>query len=236
MLWRSVMVAALAALAAVAWTDSAKAGGDTMRLGGVDAPTMTLGGNADADTVAVWRRWGGYGGYYRPSYYYGGYGGYGGYGYNYYRPYSYSYGYSYYRPYSYGYGYSYYPRYSYGYSYYPRYYGYGSYYPRYSYGYSYYYPIGSGDACGPQVVRVPGNPGTTLTPQEGAPAAPPAVKDGTFPYDGGPDRPVPMPKVEDETEGTRIPPKTTPRVEGIPVSIPAKAKYVYPAYGENLRR
>jgi hypothetical protein len=33
-----------------------------------------------------------------------------------------------------------------------------------------------------------------------------------------------MPKVEDEAEGTRIPPKTTPRIEGIPVSIPAKTK------------
>lgn len=228
MLWRSVAVAAAAALAAVIWTGTAKADGDTMRLGlDVGAPTMTLGGNTDADTVDVhWRRFG----YYRPSYYYG-YSYYRpsySYGYSYYPRYSYSYGYSYYRP-SYYYGYSHYPR-SYGYSYYPRYYGY-SYYPRY-----YYYGIGLNDACGAETLTLPGRSDTAVAPEVRPPANPPAVRDGTFPYDGGPDRPVPMPKVEDEPEGTRIPPKTTPRIEGIPVSIPAKTKYVYPAYGENLRR
>jgi hypothetical protein len=140
MLWRSVAVATATA-AAVVWTGPAKADGDTMRLGlNVTAPTMTLGGNTDADTVEVWRRYG-----YRSSFYYGGYS-------SFYRP-SYYYGYSYYRPsYYYG-GYSsFYPRSYYygGYSsfYYPRY-SYGTattallrvrqLLPRYSYGYSYYH-------------------------------------------------------------------------------------------------
>lgn len=227
----------VAALACVALAGPARAGDDVVRLGlNSSAPTITLEGkdtDRDADTIdARWGYWRGYSrgyysGYYSPRYY-GGY--YGGYSYypRYYGGYS-----SYYYPRYYG-GYSsyYYPRY-YGYSYYPRYSYYGgySYYPRY-YGYSsYYYPISVVDDC---------NPGTYVlggaTVQQ--PVQPPlngsAPRDGTYQYDGGPDKPVPMPKVEPDS--TRNVPKATVP-EGRPVSLPSKpSKYTYPAYGETFEK
>jgi hypothetical protein len=57
--------------------------------------------------------------------------------------------------------------------------------------------------------------------------------DGTFPYDGGPNSPVPNPK-------EAAPSSTTPRsvpLEGRAVSLPKAApKWSYPAYGERARR
>lgn len=229
MLCRTVAVAAMvgaSALAALTWTGSARAESDTIRLGlNTSAPTLTLEGGQDAETTEVWRRYS----YYAPRY---------AYGYSYYTP-GFSYGYSSFYPrysYSYSYGYSYFPRYSYGYSsyyYYPRTYSYSYYYPRPYF----YYGISLDGSCGSTPTVTLGNPVLPTTPEvrpQPAPAAPPVQKDGTFPYDGGPERPVPMPKVEDPA--TRIPRQTTPMIEGIPVSMPAKVKYVYPAYGETIRR
>ncbi|HEY7330088.1 MAG TPA: hypothetical protein VH592_20800 [Gemmataceae bacterium] len=70
--------------------------------------------------------------------------------------------------------------------------------------------------------------------QPGAPNMPPAQprNDGTFPYDGGPNSPVPNPK--------EAAPSSTPRsvpLEGRAVSLPKAApKWTYPAYGERARR
>jgi hypothetical protein len=243
MLRRCVVITAAIALAAVAWVSPVRAE-ETIRLGlNGSAPTLTLGGDNDADVIDVaWR--GGYRGGYYGGYrgYYGGYRGYyGGYGgYRSYYPRYYG-GYRSYYPRYYGYN-SYYPRYYGGYygSYNPSYYGgyYGSYsYPSY-YGYSSYYTqpyvyfgiSGDGD-CGSNIVTLPLQSGTAG--QQVPNTRPPATKDGTFPYDGGPDRPVPMPKVE--PEGTQLPKQSVP-LEGRPVSFPSKPKYVYPAYGEQPTR
>jgi hypothetical protein len=246
-------MAACTLAAVVCWAcdplggQSARAG-DVFRLGlNTDAPTLSLVGDRDDDTLsAAWRGYyggyrgyyGGYGGYrgYYGSYYpryYGGYygGGYGGY-----------YG-SYYPRYYGGYYGSYYPRYYGGYygSYYPRYYGgyYGSYYPYSGYygysGISYVSPIGcplsSPDVPG-IVVGPRGNGSTSESykvPSQPLNPMKPVPQEGTFPYDGGPSNPVPMPKVEPAPTGKGVP---TMPLEGRPVSLPAPKKYEYLAYGE----
>jgi hypothetical protein len=100
---------------------------------------------------------------------------------------------------------------------------------------------------------VPPEPGTTVPPTTTPPMPP--VKDGvpppmrvipsegTFPYDGGPRDPVPMPKLEDSPAGTSSSMVIRPdfRVvhytEGKPLTKPAeKGKWVYPAYGEEAKR
>jgi hypothetical protein len=55
---------------------------------------------------------------------------------------------------------------------------------------------------------------------------PQAPRDGTYPYDGGPNKAVPNPKEK---------PRTAP-LEGRTVSLPKTAKWAYPAYGESARR
>jgi hypothetical protein len=180
----------------------------------------------------------GYGGYrgfyggYRGFYprYYGGYGyglrglyaGYGGYGYG-------------------GYGYG-----GYG-GYYPSYYSYYSY-PSvyYSYpGYSYYYsPCATVMSVAPAttldysiVPSTPADPTTPSTPSLKTTPAPPMPRvDGTYPYNGGPSTPVPMPKGGDEA--MTLPRVPTPILDRV-VSLkdePTTGKYVYPAYGELPRR
>jgi hypothetical protein len=57
----------------------------------------------------------------------------------------------------------------------------------------------------------------------------PVPTDGTFPYDGGPRNPPPMPKSGPIFNDA---PATLP-LAGRVVSLP-KPKYVYPAYGEKL--
>jgi hypothetical protein len=258
MLWRGVAACALAAGVGCVWTASAQAG-DVFWLGlNTEAPTLNLVGGQEADTLPVQWRGGGYGGY-RGGYggyggyrgYYGGYrGGYGGYG-GYYGGYRGGYG-------SYG---GYYPRYyggsyggyggyssrSYG-GYRGGYGGYGGYYPRsyggyYGgsrsyYGISYVSPLG----CPPRGQDIPGivlspggsGAGDTDTPPGSQPLNPmkPVPQDGTFPYDGGPADPVPMPKVEPAPAG-KVRPHTMP-LEGRPVSVPPPTtkKYEYLAYGE----
>jgi hypothetical protein len=62
------------------------------------------------------------------------------------------------------------------------------------------------------------------------PPMPPAGDDGTFPYDGGPRKPAPMPKADPAPTGT---PTTPLPLDGRAVSLPAKpGKLAYPAYGE----
>jgi hypothetical protein len=210
---------------------------DTQLLAGgsttTGSTTMTLGGQGTAAQAATedteltghyggYRGWGGgygyrgyYGGY--RGGYYGGYRGYyGGYrGYSYYRPY-YT-GYYGYRPY-------YYPRYYP--AYYGGYYGYNPYY----YGPSFGIYVGiSGDATSsaPTV-----NLGNSFAPP--APMVQPDVpNDGTFPYDGGPVNPVPLPKADQQSIPPANPIQTAP-ISGKtqPGIKPATTPYKYKAYGE----
>lgn len=220
---RTWTLAAIATILAFAGAASAT---DTIRLGGPSAQAAIQGGT---DTELVhWRRYG-----YRQSFrpYYGGYNRayYGGFN----RPY---YG-SYYRPYYYPRFYSYYtPSYYSTYSY-PSYYLYyemnrPTYYPSSCY----YYPI-AGESVAP--------PATTLNyqgPQPYVPPMPPA-DNGTYPYNGGPSSPVPMPNAEPAPRGI-IP------IDGRLVSLPSEIsggtsqvgvpaaktqttpRVSYPAYGE----
>jgi hypothetical protein len=56
----------------------------------------------------------------------------------------------------------------------------------------------------------------------------------TYPYDGGPRTPVPMPRADDSETG--VPRLQTPARERV-VSTPAgTGKWAYPAYGEAPRR
>jgi hypothetical protein len=66
--------------------------------------------------------------------------------------------------------------------------------------------------------------------------APPAPNDRTYPYDGGPRAPVPMPKADDQTPPPPrpMPPSSVP-LEGRTVSLPGKTQFAYPAYGEEPR-
>src|SRR4051794_6375357 len=65
--------------------------------------------------------------------------------------------------------------------------------------------------------------------------------DGTYPYDGGPKAPIPMPK-EDAAAPRLLPLRiTSPATErfvSLQLSSPVatKGKWVYPAYGEQPRR
>jgi len=172
--------------------------------------------------------WGGYGGYrgwggYYAGYrgFYGGYRGWGGY-----------YG---------GYG-GYYP------SYYSSYYSY----PVYSYSYPvyssyYYYPCATVMAA-PATTLEYGISPSTPTPSESAPAqtlpspslktpaAPPMPRvDGTYPYNGGPATPVPMPRGDESMMLPRVPTPLLDRVVSLK-DEPTTGKYVYPAYGEQPRR
>jgi len=259
-------MAALAVLALGVGTRTARAS-DIIKLGlNQSAPTVTLdlkpGQDADVEE-ANWRRgyYGGYRGYYGGyGGYYGGYRGY--YGGGYYSGYGGGYGGGYYRP-SYYYGYR--PSYYYGYSsYYPSYYSYPSYYyqpyyyPSYSYYSPYYYPISLKVTTSPSVC-VPGGsyqpypqmdplPNQTIQPNQqsqplpsGPSAKPNLPNDGTYPYDGGPSNPVPMPKVEPTPNNPQSAPmKGFAPGEGRLISLPMAAsaptpKYTYPAYGDQKK-
>jgi hypothetical protein len=204
---------------------------------------------------------GGYYGGYRGGYY-GGYRGYyGGYRYGYagyrYRGYGYGgYGYGGYYPY---YGYAYYPSYSYYSPSYSYYYPSSSYYDTdysdaYGSGYGTYYP----SSLSSRVVIVRPSAPVTSYPQQQPQAQPrletlpnpsaspapqqmPGADEDTFPYDGGPKNPVPMPQSSEDAKPTVVPygklyPKETL------VSLKPKAeqktsgKWNYPAYGEKPTR
>jgi hypothetical protein len=128
----------------------------------------------------------------------------------------------------YGGFYAYRPSFVYSYGGYSSFY----YYPSYS-----CYPISQTVTTVTPSVALSIRPATPIMPPADAPPSQlqtlprPMPEDGTYPYDGGPRAPVPMPKA-DPTKGA--PQKTVP-LEGRPVSLPAEkpvAKYVYRAYGE----
>jgi hypothetical protein len=70
-----------------------------------------------------------------------------------------------------------------------------------------------------------------------APSQPLPEGEQTFPYNGGPSTPVPMPEVKPGPAST---PNAKVPAEGIPVSLTPGAKksgkWAYPAYGEQPRR
>jgi hypothetical protein len=130
-------------------------------------------------------------------------------------------------------GYGYYPSYSYGSSYQPYYYSTPSVYyystPSYSSD-SFLCPSGgaSGRVLSLSITTAP----TTRRRMVEIVAAPTPVQpdDQTFPYDGGPRNPAPMPKAEPTPDAQ---PSAAP-LDDHSVSLPAKiaSKLVYPAYGE----
>jgi len=226
-----------------------------------NATVKTMEFQGDVSTQQVWWRRG-YCGYRGYGYGYGGYGGYGG------RYYSYS-SYPYYGGYGYGgyggYSTPYYGNSGYGYSPYSSGYGYGSGgYSPYSgggygygsgYGYGGYSPYSSGYGYGYPSYGYSrggyGYMGLTLSPMTTQPA--PAAS-STFPYNGGPQSPLPMPggnpsvtpqpqqTIPAKTLMVSLPSTTSGGVFPIfsPVSgtapsqpaAPAPARYAYPAYGE----
>jgi hypothetical protein len=260
---RKIWKPALALGAVLAATGAAGAGDrDTVLLSGsAGSATMTLGGTGTAAKAATEDNelargyhgggfHGGFGGYhggyggYRGGYYGGyrgyGYGGYRGYGYGGYRGFYRPYYAGYYRPY-YGYGYGYglgglglgyglgYGGYGLGYSSYSTYYS--SYPAYYSCG---YLGIG-GTGTGAPVVNL----GTTSFAQPVVPnpmPQPATPGDGTFPYDGGPSSPVPLPKAD---PGAIPPANPSSTATDLPVSgksrslvTPVVSPYKYKAYGE----
>lgn len=223
-----------------------RAADDDIRLtfpSSADSTTRTLAANQadlDADAVEMGYR-GAYVGYrggyvgYRGGFYVGGYArSYHGHHYGHYRGF---YG-GYYGPRYWGGYYTYYPRY-YGY-YYPSFYSY----PIVS---SYYYSPCAMVTVAPTTTMeyriVPSTPvpnGPTLsTPTIPMPKAvtPPMPKsDGTYPYNGGPMTPVPMPPSGEEAMS--LPRVPTPIIDRV-VNLKEEAttgKFVYPAYGETPRR
>lgn len=249
---------ALALGAVLAATGAASAGDrDTVQLAGGPggSTTMTLGGRGTAAQAATedtelargYHGGGHYGGYHGGHYGWGGgYGGYrgyyGGYRGGYYSGYRGYYGGGYYRPYYASY---YRPYYGYGGGYYGGGLGYGGFYTNY---YNSYYPSYYGGGCGvylgisggSAVAGVPTVvPGTNFArPVDTQPMAQPVPPggDGTFPYDGGPANPVPLPKIDPQA----IPPANpSATATDLPVSgkakspfVPATTPYKYKAYGE----
>ena len=234
-IWKSAL--ALGAVLAVAGPSSAQ-NSDTLRLsGGPTGATMTLGGTGTVEDAATedielahYKKFGYYGGYGGYKGYYGGYRGfYGGSGYRGFYP-----GYG-------GYGYR-----NFGYSGYRGFYGYPSFgysRPFYGYGYRPYYPYygGSGFFIGFRIsadtdaLNTPAVPlgGSVKPAQPAQPMMVPLGPDnGTFPYDGGPAKPVPLPTPDAKP---MTPPAPQPGANDLPVSLKPKIGITppkYKAYGE----
>jgi hypothetical protein len=95
-----------------------------------------------------------------------------------------------------------------------------------------YYPTASDVEMVTPTVTVVQRPGTAplRISRQVLPPPIPAPNDGTFPYDGGPVNPVPMPRAEPSLVPS---PLTTVSAGNRLASLPAKpAKYTYLAYGE----
>lgn len=177
---------------------------DTVRLGGPGVKA-DIDGGTDTELIHGRYRWGGwgggryYGGFYGGARFYGGYWGghharwYGGYGY--------------YRPYYYG---SYYAS--------PYYYRPVTYYytPTY-YNDCYYYPI-TGDSA-PTMTLQAQSPAPRTIPPPSATAVP---RDGTFPYDGGPASPIPMPSPMNDVNPSKAPRGVVP-LDGRLVKLPTQS-------------
>ena len=221
----------LLALSGLCFGPSAGRAADTVKLvlpARDDVPAVALGKtDIGADTIDA--RYGVRVGAYRGGSYRGGFGGgfhYAGYRYGSFYRYGDRYG-AFYR----------YPRYNYGgYPYYASSYYYPYYYPSSAYYYTpapFYCPISAA-----AVPLMPPADGYNLPPaQETLPPPAPVPPGGTFPYDGGPRVPMPMPGVEPAPFG--VPPRgVTPTVplDGRPVSLQVRSttapKWTYPAYGE----
>ena len=76
----------------------------------------------------------------------------------------------------------------------------------------------------------------------GPPSGPMPFSNGTYPYDGGPVNPIPLPRGTDQAPmGQPTTPKIVPPTDGRLVSLPtaqpvtssANSGFAYPAYGEN---
>jgi len=260
-MWRSRTFAGLVVVAGVLALAPTTRAGDTFRLD-MPGPTATtsldLKADEDADLFATRYHGGGFhGGFYgghrgfhhgfHHRAFYGGYRSFYGYG-------------SFYRPvYRAGYRSVYYGGYA------PAY-GYGV-----SYGYGYYpcsYSLGLPVVTSISTLRI--NPAPPLndsapfddsaiapaTPLPGGvevlpskPSTPPSATlpaprlEGTYPYDGGPKSPIPMPRIDSEPmmrPSLEIRPATERLVSlELPAaerSAPAKGKWAYPAYGEAPQR
>lgn len=251
----------LALAAGLALTPAARAGDDVIRLALPDSSDVRdLGGRADdlsADVLEAGYGYrggyrGGFGGYRGGFYggYRGGFGGgyysgfrggyYGGFRGGYYGGYRGFYGgyYGGYRPFVSGYGFGY----GVGYG------GYGGYYGCSDVGGADVYPV-----CSPRTVVV--RPATTYYVQPAqpqpqnpqplpapTPVMPRADEGGTFPYDGGPKAPVPMPQSFDEARPALLP-RATPLAAETLVSLKPQqpeqkksGKWTFPAYGEQPTR
>jgi hypothetical protein len=233
---RSTWIGAAAGLLGVLLAAPAtRADDDTVRLGGnIDAKTTTLAFDGQSDTLLMRGVRGGFGhhhgfvhghrfvhhhgfGYARFGFY-GGYRGFYGGGY---------YGAGYYRPYYYGYYNScYYAPYAYVSPYY-------TYRPSAYYVSGSYYPV-NGDVQGYQAQTL--KPTFYQAHSQQYQPMPPA-EGGTFPYDGGPVNPIPLPK-GDQAPIYQPVPKTVPgdgRLVSLPAAQPAKtgsSGFAYPAYGQ----
>lgn len=245
-MFRSTWRPALALGAVLATCGAASAADrDTLLLGGGsgDGTTMTLGGKGTAAQAATedteltggYRGYYGWGGGFRYGGYYGGYRGfYGGFRpyyssfrapfYGGFRPYSSFYSFNFYRPAFYT------PRVFYSNFYTPVY----APFPVYT---TFYSPpsfyLGIGGAAGSGAPTVPLG-ADFARPQPAQPMAQPGVPggDGTFPYDGGPINPVPVPKGEPQMIPPAAPSAT---VTDLPISVKPKSTtspYRYKAYGE----
>ncbi len=234
MLWKSAgaAIAALFLWAATAPAQEAK----VFRLGDLTAFASEREDASDDDTQLVAYR----GGYHGGHAHYGGYRAYGGYHahYGHYHSHYGHYHSHYYRPYvnfNFGYGGYYRPYY---YSYYrPSYYYYSPpVYYYYSAPYSYYCPIVQSvtpsNYEGGAGSLYPTKPIEPMRRADEFSVPPlPQEEEGTFPYNGGPANPVPMPRVDP------LPQKAAPvdPTQGRVVSLPAPApKYTYRAYGEKV--
>lgn len=95
--------------------------------------------------------------------------------------------------------------------------------------YSYYYcPVNTTVEDVPPSLRVPFQPQANPRPEPPvAPSRPMQPADGTFPYDGGPAKPAPMPGAEPARRNSS-PDSARERI----VSIPPAKKYTYAAYGD----
>ena len=192
-LWAAGLLAAAAwALAAVpARAENAfRVTGETVPAsgltGGARTVTLEMTGD-DAETVDVWGRRGGWGGYgYRPYYYARSWYGYPSY-----------YAYNFYQPY---------------YVYYPVPYYYSPFYD---------YPINIGAPAN-------GTDGYAQPPAQREPFA--APRDSNYPYDDGPQNPVPLPKPDDRPAPMQVQGKV------ISASANSPSKFAYPAYGETPAR
>jgi hypothetical protein len=267
---RSLLAASLLAAAVLVVGAQPTRAGDTIRLNiaANNTPTLTLAGtpaDADADTIDVRGGGGrGGGGGIRGGFYGGGRGGYGGYRGGFYGGYRGGYGGYGYR----GFGYAGYRGYGYGWGGYRGWGGYGwggwggwgglytPYYYPYYYGspiiYTspvYYSPISTSSLTVTPPISLgiganqPGGNSLNAVPPGFNPydqQQPPMQGDPTFPYDGGPRLPVPMPKTNEvgappAPTGSPAPPRLP--LEGRTVSLPAQQKpqFTYPAYGDKVR-